>query len=48
MPTSEPDKKQNGDTSLENLFDDDDDADMMLIDTNTEVKVESMYPLLLF
>lgn len=37
MPTTGPEEPhQNVETSLENLFDDDDDADMMLIDDNNE------------
>ena len=33
MPTTGPEQgHQNGEMSLENLFDDDDDAEMMLID----------------
>ena len=40
MPTTGPEQgHQNGEMSLENLFDDDDDAEMMLIDSpNTDHK----------
>lgn len=32
MPTTGPEEPQNGETSLNNLFNDDDDAEMMLVD----------------
>jgi hypothetical protein len=39
MPTTGPEEPhQNGEMSLENLFDDDDDVDMMLIDDNHDAE----------
>lgn len=32
MPTTGPEEPQNPETSLDNLFHDDDDAEMMLVD----------------
>jgi hypothetical protein len=38
MPTTGPEELHNGETSLDNLFNDDDDAEMMLIDNEQEDK----------
>jgi hypothetical protein len=40
MPTTGPEEKQHEETSLENLFDDDIEAEMMLVDDTTDVKPE--------
>jgi hypothetical protein len=41
MPTTGPEEPHNGETSvtLDNLFNDDDDAEMMLIDNEQEDKI---------
>jgi hypothetical protein len=44
-PTATEEPHQNGETSLENLFDDDDDAEMMVIDNGDNTQQQHNGPM---